>query len=110
MIQKDAQHSLANFSLSSENGEESSLFDFEGKNHRDGGGAGGKDGKAGAGLFLNLPQRERKRNYDVNEYFRGALSGDPNAGGATREKVWRKEGRNREACVCVFVCLFVFCR
>lgn len=37
--------------------ENTSLFDFEGENFRD---------KQGKGLLINLPQRERKRNYDVN--------------------------------------------
>jgi len=55
-IQKDAQHSLADFSLMGED-ENTSLFDFEGENFRD---------KQGKGLLINLPQRERKRNYDVN--------------------------------------------
>jgi len=56
LIQKDAQHSLADFTLMAEP-EGGSVFDFEGQDFRD---------KHGGGLFLNLPQRERKRNYDVN--------------------------------------------
>jgi hypothetical protein len=41
--------------------------------------------------FINLPQRERKRNYDVNGYFRDALStegGKPSkqAGGPRQPK------------------------
>ncbi|KAH8068788.1 helicase [Aureococcus anophagefferens] len=42
-----------------------SLFNFEGENY--------KGAKGGGGLMINLPQRERKRNYDVDEYFRDAL-------------------------------------
>ena len=33
----------------------------------------GAKGGGGGGLLINLPQRERKRNYDVDEYFRDAL-------------------------------------
>lgn len=39
--------------------EPTSLFAFEGQDFRD---------KQGGGLLINLPQRERKRNYDVNAY------------------------------------------
>ena len=42
-----------------------SLFEFEGANYR---------GAKGAGLLINLPTRERKRNYDVDEYFRDTLN------------------------------------
>ena len=79
LIQKDAQHSLADFSLGDQGEEgQSSVFDFEGQDFR--------DKQAGGGLFLNLPQRERKRNYDVNEYFRDALTGG-GGGGAGKEKL-----------------------
>jgi len=77
LIQKDAQHSLANFSLSTSEEQSGSLFDFEGDDY--------KKKQAAGGLFLNLPQRERKRNYDVNEYYRSALSGGD--GPAPKEKV-----------------------
>ena len=70
LITKDAQHSLANFSLSAES-EGGSLFEFEGDDYRN---------KNKGGLFLNLPQRERKRNYDVNAYFHDALTGGSKSG------------------------------
>ena len=48
LIQKDAQHSLANFSLSTSEEQSGSLFDFEGDDY--------KKKQAAGGLFLNLPQ------------------------------------------------------
>ena len=47
--------------------------DYSGKKAKKGRGRRGR-AKVGAGMsFIALPQRERKRNYDVNEYFRDAL-------------------------------------
>lgn len=37
---------------------------FEGKNYKE----------ANAGPFIDLPQRARKRNYDVNDYYKDAVS------------------------------------
>ena len=64
-IETDAQHNLANFSLTTQDAAPGSLFEFEGANYR---------GAKGAGLLINLPTRERKRNYDVDEYFRDTLN------------------------------------
>ena len=72
-LQTDAKHNLANFTLISED-DTTDTFAFGGKNYRDGDKAGGN--------FINLPQRQRKRNYDVNEYFRETMS----AGGSTGMK------------------------
>ena len=80
-IESDVQHNLANFSLTTIDEPEQSLFNFEGANY--------KGAKGGAGLMINLPQRERKRNYDVDEYFRDALrQGDKPA--ASREPKKRR--------------------
>jgi len=57
----DAQHNLLDFSL--EGDKETGTFMFEGKDYRG----------ARAGTFINLPQRVRKKNYDVNEYYREAM-------------------------------------
>lgn len=75
-IQSDVQHNLANFSLTTtdEPAEGRSVFDFEGSNY--------KGAQSKGGLMINLPQRERKRNYDVDEYFRETLR----QGGAPPEK------------------------
>jgi len=66
-LQTDAQHNLANFSLLTEDETSMDTFSFDGKNYRDA-------DKKNTGNFINLPQRERKRNYDVNEYFRDAMN------------------------------------
>lgn len=66
-IETDAKHNLANFSLLSEDDSGRDTFSFGGKNYRD-------SSSGGAGNFINLPQRQRKRNYDVNEYFRDAMN------------------------------------
>jgi len=75
-IQTDVQHNLANFSLTTVE-EGGSLFDFEGRDYKD----------KGSGLFINLPTRERKRNYDVDEYFGGEM------GKGSGKKKERKEKR-----------------
>lgn len=72
-LQTDAKHNLANFSLMPEDESGIDTFAFDGKNYRDKGGSGGN--------FINLPQRQRKRNYDVNEYFRETMNaGGPSSG------------------------------
>jgi SWI/SNF-related matrix-associated actin-dependent regulator of chromatin subfamily A member 5 len=58
------RHSLANFTLMGDT-EESSLFDFEGRDYKKKGGSNG--------MLINLPARDRKRNYDVDAYYRGAM-------------------------------------
>jgi len=69
-LQTDAKHDLASFSLLGDDGGPDT-FSFGGENYR--------DKNKSAGNFINLPQRERKRNYDVNEYFRDAM----NTGGSS---------------------------
>ena len=46
--------------------------------------------KSNQGNFINLPQRERKRNYDMDEYYRGALNEGPRPNDAGPRK--RKKG------------------
>ncbi|CAB9526219.1 remodeling complex ATPase chain [Seminavis robusta] len=65
-LQTDAKHNLANFSLIADDDNGTDTFAFDGKNYR------GAD--KGKGNFINQPQRQRKRNYDVNEYFRGTMN------------------------------------
>lgn len=68
--QTDVQHNLANFTLGGD--DQINLFEFDGERYN-------KDGSKKAstaessGIHIALPQRERKRNYDVNGYFRDAL-------------------------------------
>ncbi|RMX67306.1 hypothetical protein KXD40_002608 [Peronospora effusa] len=67
-IAADMQHSLANFSLAGDNGNASvsSLYEFEGE-------VFSKDTNNGDILpstFIALPQRERKSNYNEDEYYR----------------------------------------
>lgn len=65
-LQTDVKHNLANFRLLADDDTGVDTFSFGGKNYR--------DSDKSAGNFINLPQRQRKRNYDVNEYFRDAMS------------------------------------
>lgn len=65
-LKTDAQHNLATFSLMGDDDAGIDTFAFGGENYR--------DKKKNSGTFINLPQRERKRNYDVNEYFRDAMN------------------------------------
>lgn len=72
-LETDAQHNLANFSLMADDDGGRDTFSFGGKNYR--------DSDKNVGNFINLPQRQRKRNYDVNEYFRDAMNtGGPSSG------------------------------
>lgn len=65
-LQTDAKHNLASFSLLADDDTGMDTFAFGGKNYR--------DADKATGNFINLPQRQRKRNYDVNEYFRDAMN------------------------------------
>ena len=56
-IQTDAKHNLAEFSLLGDSGTDT--FSFDGKNWRNA-------DKESTGNFINLPQRQRKRNYDLS--------------------------------------------
>lgn len=62
-------HTLQNFSLG-ETGDRS-LYEYDGEDY--GGRAGG--GPALPSTFIQLPQRERKRNYDIDQYFRDTMRG-----------------------------------
>lgn len=71
-----AKHTLANFAINLDeidrNAANSSVFDFEGENWK----KKRKDGPDGlgdsGGLFINLPQREKKgrKSYDADSYFK----------------------------------------
>lgn len=79
-LQTDAQHNLANFSLmSGDDGNDT--FSFGGKNYR--------DNDKGPGNFINLPQRQRKRNYDLSA---GAVSGNVKAHGAEAAAKKKRKG------------------
>ena len=56
---ESAKHNLANFSLLTEDESGRDTFSFDGKNYR--------DMNKSTGNFINLPQRQRKRNYDLSE-------------------------------------------
>jgi SWI/SNF-related matrix-associated actin-dependent regulator of chromatin subfamily A member 5 len=56
-LETNAQHSLANFTLLADDEATTDTFEFGGVNYRD---------KGTVGNFINLPQRQRKRNYDLN--------------------------------------------
>jgi SWI/SNF-related matrix-associated actin-dependent regulator of chromatin subfamily A member 5 len=58
-LETDARHSLANFSLMADDDTGKDTFSFGGKNYRD-------SDKNSGGNFINLPQRQRKRNYDIS--------------------------------------------
>ncbi|CAJ1909979.1 unnamed protein product [Cylindrotheca closterium] len=75
-LETDAKHNLADFQLLADDDTGRDTFSFGGKNYR------GSD--KNGGNFINLPQRQRKRNYDVNEYFRDALN-QSNASGAMKD-------------------------
>lgn len=57
-LQTDAKHNLANFSLLADDDTGRDTFSFDGKNYR--------ESDKSTGNFINLPQRQRKRNYDLS--------------------------------------------
>ena len=65
-IKTDMAHNLMNFSLDTV--DESSIYMFGEKDY-----SAVKGGAFASASFINLPQRERKKNYDVNEYYREVL-------------------------------------
>lgn len=81
-LQDDMQHSLKDFSLT---GDTTSLYALEGESFER---EGKKAGSALVESFIELPARERKKNYDVAEYYRSQQSVKP------REK---KEARAAKA-------------
>lgn len=83
-IEQDMRHSLANFSLTGDGDQPSSLFDFEGENHK-------KSGHHGT--LFELPQRERKKNYDIDAYYRTQVA-RPAADRAAANK--RRRGINMQ--------------
>jgi len=89
-LKTDAQHNLATFSLLGDEGGDT--FDFAGENYR------GAKKKTQGGNFINLPQRERKRNYDVNEYFRETMNAGGASGGRAPDSATkkRKKGPNHQ--------------
>jgi SWI/SNF-related matrix-associated actin-dependent regulator of chromatin subfamily A member 5 len=71
-LNTDAKHDLTNFSLIADDDGGRDTFAFGGKNYR--------DADKNVGNFINLPQRQRKRNYDVNEYYRETMNAGASSG------------------------------
>jgi SWI/SNF-related matrix-associated actin-dependent regulator of chromatin subfamily A member 5 len=71
-LNTDAKHDLSNFSLIADDDGGRDTFAFGGKNYR--------DADKNVGNFINLPQRQRKRNYDVNEYYRETMNAGASSG------------------------------
>eukprot|EP00980_Cylindrotheca_fusiformis_P018817 scaffold6276_cov138-Cylindrotheca_fusiformis.AAC.4 len=71
-LETDARHNLADFKLLADDDNGRDTFSFDGKNYR--------GAEKNVGNFINLPQRQRKRNYDVNEYFRDAMNQNATSG------------------------------
>lgn len=70
-VKADMQHNLQNFSL---DGGDTSIFEYEGEDYREK--QAETKGFKPTATFIALPQRERKQNYDVNDYFRKKLTAD----------------------------------
>jgi len=94
-IQRDMQHTLQNYSVDDSKGDMSIYMwggqDFAQQNKPKVGRGRGKRGFAGAtmGMLINLPARERKRNYDIDQYYSEVMQGGGGGGAkpnATRGK------------------------
>ena len=79
-LETDAKHNLANFSLMADEEEGTDTFSFGGKNYRD------ADKGSTAGIFINLPQRQRKRNYDLNAMENSGIQGKHKTDAKTKVK------------------------
>lgn len=75
-LETDAKHNLANFSLLGD--DVLDTFSFEGKNYR--------DAEKYSGNFINLPQRQRKRNYDLGSATRETAGMKAHAADAAAKK------------------------
>jgi len=81
------QHSLQNYSMDDSKGD-MSIYIWGGQDfadHKPKVGRGrGKRGLSGAsmdvGMMINLPQRERKRNYDIDQYYSEVMAGGGSVG------------------------------
>ena len=83
-LETNAKHNLANFSLIADDDEGTDTFSFGGKNYRD------VNKGSGGGNFINLPQRQRKRNYDLSSMENsGVIS---KVKGDTGSKTKKKKG------------------
>jgi SWI/SNF-related matrix-associated actin-dependent regulator of chromatin subfamily A member 5 len=77
-LETDTQHNLASFSLMPEDDHGRDTFSFDGKNYR--------DADKQTGNFINLPQRQRKRNYDLGAVSRDAASAKATADAAAKKR------------------------
>jgi SWI/SNF-related matrix-associated actin-dependent regulator of chromatin subfamily A member 5 len=68
-IKSDMAHTLSSFKLETLPNDEKSIYDYEGEQF-----AKQTAGGDASLAMIQLPQRERKRNYNVNDYFQNALS------------------------------------
>lgn len=71
-LETDVKHNLADFKLLADTDDGKDTFSFDGKNYRGEGNT--------AQTFINLPQRQRKRNYNEDEYFRATMSSGTSSG------------------------------
>jgi len=78
-LETDAKHNLANFSLMADDDEGTDTFSFGGKNYRDA-------NKGSGGNFINLPQRQRKRNYDLSAMENSGIVGKIKSDTGTKTK------------------------
>lgn len=78
-LQTDAKHNLANFSLIGDDDNTGrDTFSFDGKNYR--------DADKSTGNFINLPQRQRKRNYDLSAAEQSGKAAKAHAAEAAAKK------------------------
>lgn len=79
-LETDAKHNLANFTLIAEDEPGTDTFSFGGKNYR------GSDKASTTGIFINLPQRQRKRNYDLSATENTGVQSKAKGDAATKKK------------------------
>ena len=81
-VKKDMSHNLSNFELNVN--DDGNMYEYNGVDFS---ALNTGEDHAQALQFISLPQRERKRNYDVNEYFRDALRTGGDAKTHTQQKL-----------------------
>lgn len=77
-LQTDAKHNLANFSLLADGETGHDTFSFDGKNYR--------DSDKATGNFINLPQRQRKRTYDLSAAEKSTVKAHANETAAKKKR------------------------
>lgn len=87
-LKTNAAFNLANFALSG-NKADASIYDFDGENFKEKAASVG-----GSGFdFIAMPKRDRKQNYDIDDYYRSQLQTGAKARTSITERQFKPSAR-----------------